>query len=242
MPADANRGPKAKPEGRTGMELTDIDYLGLDRVLKRGTGDIIEERARALLIRDRVSDAWLLGCEDPALGAAILERHLDSRCRLLMVSDHGLGQGVYRRYGFTELLECYQTAYYGPAPIPSGRLVIEQAEKADLPRLVAAYDLVSPEDLERIVARKKLLLGRADGRLVGFIGEHLEGSMGLLYVFPEYRRLGVALELERAMIARTQEAGFVPFGQVEKQNRASLALQRKLGMTVSSRLICWMWR
>jgi GNAT superfamily N-acetyltransferase len=108
--------------------------------------------------------------------------------------------------------------------------------------LTATYDLVSPEELRRIVKRRKLLLGHDRGNPVGFIGEHLEGSMGLLYVFPEYRRHGYAVALEKAMIARTLKEGFIPFGQVEKGNHASLALQKKIGMTVSDNLICWMWK
>ena len=44
------------------------------------------------------------------------------------------------------------------------------------------------------------------------------------------------------MIARTLKEGFIPFGQVEKGNHASLALQKKIGMTVSDNLICWMWK
>ena len=104
------------------------------------------------------------------------------------------------------------------------------------------YDLVSPEELRRIVKRRKLLLGHDRGNPVGFIGEHLEGSMGLLYVFPESRRHGYAVALEKAMIARTLKEGFIPFGQVEKGNHASLALQKKIGMTVSDNLICWMWK
>ncbi len=43
-------------------------------------------------------------------------------------------------------------------------------------------------------------------------------------------------------MARTMEDGFVPFGQVEKDNLASLRLQAKLGMTQSERLIVWMWK
>ena len=224
------------------MDLTDIDYLGLDRVLRRRTGAVVERRDRALLIHDSVSDALMLGCEDAGSGAEMLERHMDDSCRLLMVSDHGLGRAAYRRYGFTGMRECHQTAFYGETPVLPGRLTLKNAEESDLPLLAATYDLVSPAELERIVARGKLLLGYARGRLVGFIGEHLEGSMGLLYVFPEHRRLGYAAELERAMIARTLKEGFVPFGQVEKDNHASLMLQRKIGMTVSDRLICWMWK
>lgn len=224
------------------MDLTAIDFLGLDRVLKRGTGRVIEQQDQAVLVRDSVSGALLLGCTDARAGAAVLARRAGDDCRLLMVSDRGLGQEAYRRYGFAAMLECRQFAYYGAAPVLTGNPALRDAQDADLPLLIAAYDLVSAEELKRIVARKKLMLGCKQGKTVGFIGEHLEGGMGLLYVFPEHRRQGYALELEKAMIAKTLHEGYIPFGQVEKSNRASLALQRKLGMTVSDRLICWMWK
>ena len=224
------------------MDLSGIDYLGIERVLKRGTGEVIERRDKALLVRDRVSGAYMLGCEDPAQGAGVLQRSIGGDCRLLMVSDHGLGLAAFRRYGFESMMACRQTAYYGAAPEPVGRLVLRDAGEADLPLLTATYDLVSADELRRIVARRKLTLGYEGGRLAGFAGEHLEGSMGLLYVFPEFRRRGYAEELEKALIAKTLNEGFIPFGQVEKNNRASMALQRKLGMTISDRLICWMWK
>jgi len=34
------------------MQITGIDYLGIDRVLKRGSGEIIAEQDDALLVRD----------------------------------------------------------------------------------------------------------------------------------------------------------------------------------------------
>ena len=39
-----------------------------------------------------------------------------------------------------------------------------------------------------------------DGRLAGFVGEHHEGSMGMLEVVPEFRRRGIAQALEAALI------------------------------------------
>ena len=224
------------------MELTGIDFLGLDRVLKRGTGEIIARTDHALMIRDSVSGAMMLGCEDALEGAELLERHVDRDCRLLTVTDHGLGLAAYRRYGFDGLLECCQTAYYGKPPQAECKIALRQAGEGDLPLLIKTYDLVSPEELALIVDRGRLLLGCDRDQTVGFIGEHLEGSMGLLYVFPEHRRKGYAAALETAFISRTLAEGFIPFGQVEKSNLASLALQRKLGMTLSDNLICWMWK
>lgn len=64
----------------------------------------------------------------------------------------------------------------------------------------------------------------------------------LLHVMPKFRRKGYAMELENAMIRKNMEAGFLPFGQVEKSNTASMALQKKLGLTQSENTIIWMWR
>ena len=66
--------------------------------------------------------------------------------------------------------------------------------------------------------------------------------MGLLYVFPEHRHKGFGTSLQTHYILKTMENGYVPFGQVEKNNLNSLKLQQKIGMTRSDNLIVWMWR
>ena len=216
------------------------DLLGLDRVLRRGSGEIIEETGGALLIRDRVSGAYMTAWEDAALCMPMLERHIGPDCGLMMVPDHALGLAAYERFGFTGRLECYQAAYYGEKPVPGPGLTVRGAVGSDLKMLTENYDLITPEEMEKVVSRGSVLIGYEGDRPVGFIGEHLEGSMGLLYIFPEMRRRGYGVELQKHMIKRTMERGFIPFGQVEKDNRASLRLQEKLGMTLSDRLIVWM--
>ncbi len=223
------------------MNIDGIDYLGLDRVLKRGSGEIVADTDQALLVRDSVSGAYLLACADPVTGLALLDRHVGRDCGLLMVSDYALGMAAFERYGFSEKIECYQVAYYGEKPSVDGRLTVRAADERDLPMLIENYRLVSPEELEKLVGRRSVLLGYEGDRLIGFIGEHLEGSMGLLYVFPEYRRKGFGAALQKQLIKRTMEKGFVPFGQVEKNNTESLELQKKIGMTRSDNLIVWMW-
>lgn len=224
------------------MDVCGIEYLGIDRVLKRGSGEIIASQDDALLVRDSVSGAYLLACEDPTAGIPLLDRYIGQDCNLLMVSDHALGLAAFERYGFSEKIECFQLAYYGEEPADDTGLTVRAAGESDLPMLIENYDLVSPEELAQIVRRQKMLLGYDGERLIGFMGEHLEGSMGLLYVFPEYRHKGFGAALQRHLMARTMEEGFVPFGQVEKDNLASLRLQEKLGMTQSERLIVWMWK
>lgn len=223
------------------MKIDGIDCLGIDRVLKRGSGEIVAETDHALLVRDSVSEALMLACDDAGEGLALLDCHAGG-CGLLMVSDYALGLTAFERYGFSEKLECYQVAYYGEKPSVDSRLTVRTADESDLPMLTETYHLISPEEMEKVVGRGAILLGYDRDRLVGFIGEHLEGSKGLLYVFPEYRRRGFGAALQTNYIVKTMEKGYVPFGQVEKNNLNSLSLQQKIGMTRSDSLIVWMWR
>ena len=192
------------------MKIDGIDCLGIDRVLKRGSGEIVAETDHALLVRDRVSEALMLACEDAAAGLALLDRHAGSDCGLLMVSDYAIGQTAFARYGFSEKLECYQFAYYGEKPVIDTKLSVRTADEHDLPMLIEHYQRISPEELSEVVRRGAILLGYDQGHLVGFIGEHLEGSMGILYVLPDYRRRGFGTALQTCFIARTMEKGFVP--------------------------------
>lgn len=224
------------------MDYSNVDRVGLDRVIERGTADILEQQDNALLIRDRVSGAVMLLCDDVGTSLSLLDRHIGRDCDLLVTSHDAPGQAAFARYGFAGKLECYQVAYYGAPPATDPRLTVRTATERDLPLLTEHYHLLSPDDLQTVVQRGAVLLGYEGDRLIGFIGEHLEGSMGLLFVLPEYRHRGFGTALEHHQIARMLEQGIVPFGQVAADNRASLLLQKKLGMTQSDHVMVWMWR
>ena len=172
-------------------------------------------------------------------------------CDLLVVTGRAPGLAVYEKCGFTGRTECYQVAYYGAEP-PAGRIpgcrdsgngwFIRAAEKSDCALLTENYRMISPEEMEQAVERNNVWLGYDNGRPVGFIGEHLEGSMGMLYVFPEARRKGYGMALQAHLIAKTMERGDIPYGQVITDNKGSLALQERLGMKRSEDLVLWMWK
>ena len=224
------------------IDIKGIDYLVIDRVLSRGTGDILEASEDHLFVYDHVSQAHLLACGDPRMGVSVLDRFADRDPRLLMVTDPDLAEIIFEKYGYSEKLKCYQAAWYGGVPETDPGLTVRTADKSDIPLLTSVYHLISPAEMEAVVDRRNLLLGYAGGDPVGFIGEHLEGSIGMLYVFPEFRRRGYAAALEKISIAKTVEKGLIPFGQVETDNLASLALQKKIGMTISEKPQWWMWK
>ena len=64
--------------------------------------------------------------------------------------------------------------------------------------------------------------------------------MGMLEVFPEYRRRGIGEYLTLAYASRLLARGRVPWSQVIAGNDASLAMQLKWGFTVAPERIAWL--
>lgn len=78
--------------------------------------------------------------------------------------------------------------------------------------------------------------------LMGFIGEHFEGAMGMLEVFPEYRGNGIATILESYKINEILISGRVPYCNVAYDNEKSMRLQNKLGLKRISLDTWWIWQ
>lgn len=131
-------------------------------------------------------------------------------------------------------------AYYGEMPeIPQG-VDIRPIGIEVLDFVYANYGHASREYLAARLSGGVMLGAFVQGELVAFIGEHVEGSMGLLHVMPAYRRLHLGYALECAAIRRTMMLGQTPFDQVVMDNAASHALQKKLSMTQAQSILYWM--
>ena len=224
------------------MDLTVIENLSIDRIIKRGTAEIIEKDVDAILLKDTVSKGLMLACDDAEKGMEILTRNIKETHPLLMISNPEIGRRAVDKFGYKESMECYQLAYLSKEP-PKADDVLEYktATMEDFPLISREYGLVSKEELKELIERGNIVMGYENSSPVGFIGEHMEGSVGLLQVLQEHRRKGYGTALEIEMIRRTLEKGYIPFGQVVVGNTASLELQKKLGLTKSEGTIFWMW-
>ena len=104
------------------------------------------------------------------------------------------------------------------------------------------YHHMSDRDYIKDRIEKKALWGLFhDGQLAGFIGMHREGSMGILEIKKEYQRRGYGSLLESYLMNELLKQKKVPYCQVVVGNEASLALQRKLNMTLSTTYSYWVF-
>lgn len=224
------------------LETNPVLYASLIQIRKRGTSEILEETENGIFLLDTISNGVMLAVENIETGRQWLRKHSELHYTLFSVFDRELVDFIRAEYGLTEVLDCYQALYpLNTPPVCEKKLQIRCATQQELPIVLAHYDKLSEAELQQVIARGNLFLAFHNGEAVGFVGEHLEGSMGLLEVFPDCRRQGYGAELESFMIGRMLERGLLPYCQVEADNEKSLALQRKLGMTVSREKVYWVF-
>ena len=229
-----------------------VRYLDMSEAVRRGIGTVLYASPTAALVdipgpeQPDSSHTCLMCCagmEDarrlcillPANGSLLVAAHEEFCIPLLQ-----------ERFGVDFFLDgvSYQAAYLRTRPpqIPDCGLAIRRLEVGDLPQVAEHYKLEGEDYLRSLLERGQLLGGFYEGAMVGFAGCHTEGSMGLLEIFPPYRRRGFAAALEGYLIDLELSQCHVPFGQVLTDNGPSLALQRSLGMTLSSGTLCWLSR
>ena len=126
-----------------------------------------------------------------------------------------------------------------PLPVP-GPWEVRQLGREFLPVVVGHYhSYPNPKYLgERLDAG--VMHGAFEGEeLLGFIGMHSEGSVGLLEVLPAHRRRGVASALLAYMTNWCLERGWTPFSQIYEGNTASEGLHQKLRWELSRQQLFW---
>ena len=215
-------------------------YEEMVQTILRGTAEIIEARELGVLIRHTRAGMYMLAGDT---------HHLDALTRLIPegmeeILIHGtrppeMVQGVRTRFHLANALPFFQYAYYGEVP-PSEDVEIRTLDTAYLDVLSTEYEHGSREYMAERIAEGVMLGAFVEGELAGFVGEHIEGSMGLLHVMPAFRRHHIGSALERAMIRETMLRGHTAYCQVFPDNGASHSLQRRLGLEAAQGMLYWL--
>lgn len=215
-----------------------ISYIDILEPIRRNAADILYADKDGVIIFERKGEACMIAMQDLDKCKFVMDF---SDYSLYAVHNKEIAQYIKRQYGFTHSFETYQAVY-------NKRMIIEDFSSIEV--LSEDYlDIVSKhyggvDDREYVsdLINRKQIWGLFDkGVLAGFIGEHLEGSMGLLEVLPEHRRKGYGYKLQAFLINHFLKLNQVPFCQVKTDNAASLALQQKLGMQISKETTIWVY-
>ena len=150
-------------------------------------------------------------------------------------------EDIKRELGFTDILACHQAVYQKKEKLPlDTELVIRQLSLGWYDIVHAHYPMLGGEDMKLLLGDGSIWGGFLDDQLTGFIGNHLEGTIGLLEIFPEYRKRGYGQALLSFMVNRMLDQGRTPYAQIELENAASEKIQRRLGFEISDRVLYWL--
>lgn len=223
------------------LEENPLLHIDMLESVRRGQAQILQCAENGVLLRNLPSGAYMMSARDGRTADFLLSRvkHAD----LFVGHQEFFMEDATEKLGLGKRMVCFQAVYQGTAPLPQpdAGVGIRALDESHLPFVRAHYSTVSDGGYLQSRLKSGTMFGAFAGEtLCGFIGMHAEGSMGLLEVLPEYRRRGIALALETFLTNRILGNGAVPFGQVIRGNGASLALQRRLGFTVSGQPVYWL--
>lgn len=223
-------------------------YVDMSECVSRGAAEIFYAAEDGVFLCERASGIHMLAADSSETARRLLEsfsmRFPDPERKFLVAHGDAVRRAAYDCLPVRAETSCYQVVYTGGRRTLAGALRFARPEEAELETIKREYSLESPKNLDRLAAAGNIWCGFAcengEDTFVGFIGKHPEGSMGLLQVFPEYRRRGYGEELESFMINRFLDEGRIPYAHIIDDNRKSMNLQKKLGYDVADEKIYWL--
>jgi len=150
------------------------------------------------------------------------------------------------KFGLCGLNKCYQVVWLNEErPKLTGVCEVKKLEPTE-ENINIIYDnytlSFTKEHIKYIMEYMGMYGAYVDGKIVGFMGRHEERSLGLLEIFPEYRRRGIATELENYMLNMLVDNGEVPYAHIIYTNEKSLAMHVKRGFTFSKTFVYWLFK
>lgn len=189
---------------------------------------------------------------DTAEWKLLQEISKDERIECIAIHQREMVPFMEKYFHLKTDMECIQGAYtrreklpvrglYGPEGRGENGFSIRTLTEEFIPFVAEHYsEIGSPEYVTERILHGAVYGAFYDEKIVGFIANHGEGSIGMLYVLPEYRKRHVAMALETYCMNLAVERGEIPYGQVVLGNEASIRLQEKMGICFAKGTIVWM--
>ncbi|MCL2216974.1 MAG: GNAT family N-acetyltransferase [Defluviitaleaceae bacterium] len=227
---------------------TTLDYLSqnplkhMDMIvpIKRGTAHILFSSKDGVCLKETKSGAYMLSAASREVGKRLIEL-LPAEGLFTFHQDFMLND-FKEKVRYQTFMENYQAVYLGKEPLPApDNISLKPLDESYFDIVIKNYDInVGADYLRKLIKEGRLFGGFADC-LVGFIGIHAEGSLGLLKVFGQHLKKGYGSAIVSLITNYRLSQGVVPFAQISVNNEASLAVFKKLGFSISTERVYWMW-
>ena len=222
------------------MNFSKDIYIIIQEAISLNEAEIVEGNESYSLIDDKVAGIYYICINSLDLDVfSLILQGKQKENTIAVVSELELDLGPIKE--FEHALKVKQFVYIGDKFNVDSKYPILPFSINDLSYLKAHYYRIGNDDeyFMSAIARGMLKAVNEKGEIIGFIGEHPEHALGMLYIDEAYRRQGIGRALEQALINKFIDEGKIPFDHVVITNDKSIHLQNSLGMTLSEGNIYW---
>lgn len=233
-------------------------HMDMIELIRRGRARLVYQQEGEILLKDMVTGIYfhtrmmpLADFKDWKLPEYLKEHGESISC--MVTHQENMVDIIQTKLGLSVSEECWQVVYtkrekmpvrglYGPNGIrKEDGLCIRLLDETSQEFVVEHYETGDSGAYVRSRIHNKAVYGAFYGeKIVGFAGQHEEGSLGMLFVLPQYRSRHVAAALETYMVNLSVERGEVPYGHVITGNTASEKMQESLGLCKAKGKVYWM--
>jgi GNAT superfamily N-acetyltransferase len=224
-------------------KLLNIDML---ECIRRGSSEILFASVDAVFLIDIPSQIYMISANNVNIAENLISK-LPNDVETIVTHDKFTYDLLLKRFNFAHNMICYNTVYTNKIPIPflNSTVKIKKLTHEYKDIIIENYskiDVVDDIYIENRLKANVMIGAFLNNNLCGFIGNHTEGSIGMLEIFPQYRGKGIGSALQ---IAATNDAlanNRYAYGQVVEDNTASIALQKRLGFELSKNKVYWLMK
>ena len=216
------------------LQKDPILYVEMLEVYKSGNAEVLYGENDGILLYDKVSFNYL-GSANTLAGAKDIVRLLPQDYGVFVAHDEIFHELLGVDFNCSDSLLSYNHVYESTQElsIANEQVKIHLLDESYLEEIKKHYTIKRLSTNHYLLSRiKEGMLGAfIEDELVGFIGVHDSGAIGLLEVFDAYKGQQIAQTLQAAMMNRLITQDKTVFLQVNATNEVSLHIQEKLHLT-----------
>jgi tRNA (guanine37-N1)-methyltransferase len=230
------------------QKLLHIDMIEL---INRGNAIYIASSNNDILLQDKVTGNFYHTGDDFDFFMK-LPKNVRLAIKNIAFHQQDIAHRIKRILSLNTELTCYQAVYtqkerlsinglYRADGQPTSEgLLIRSLTEEHIGVVVAEYP---DEDYVRERIKNGCMFGAfVCDALVGFVGIHDDGCLGMLHVLEEYRGRNIGKALAVYIINKALEMGWIPYAQFKCEDEISVSMQETLGLYMAKTPVVWMWR
>ncbi len=215
--------------------------VGIIQVLKHDKNATMVYAEKNAVVVKNTDGIFLISVTDSLANDKILSLIDSGYC--FMCTDENLAKLLQNKFKIEVFKKCYQAFWANNEKIPENLdITIDKLIATDynIKAILENYRLpMDYNEVKTAIDERGMFGAYVNGVLAGFIGVHSELSMGMLEVFPPYRKLGIGTALLKKDIDYCLSKNITPFCHIVYGNEKSFNLCRKIGLKFYDGFVYW---